>query len=80
MFQHPSAPRSQEAWLVLLTKCRKTGSGRSYQRSSIIAAINAKAVDPVTRETLTKDELRPNLALKQACEWYLSNNGWAYDW
>lgn len=45
-----------------------------------MAAIHAKAIDPVTREPLTKNELRPNLALRQACEWYLNNNGWAYDW
>lgn len=68
------------AYSSRLTISSQTQSGRSYQRSSIISAINSKAIDPVTREPLKKDELRPNLALRQACEWYLNDNGWAYDW
>lgn len=36
--------------------------------------------DPLTREPLRADELRPNLALKAACEEFLENNGWAVDW
>ncbi|KAF4126921.1 STIP1-like proteiny and U-box containing protein 1 [Geosmithia morbida] len=47
---------------------------------SFNAAINNNAVDPVTREPLAKGELIPNVVLKQACEWFLENNGWAYDW
>ncbi|CAG9956329.1 unnamed protein product [Clonostachys rosea f. rosea IK726] len=57
-----------------------TSSGRSYDRAAIQAAIHANAVDPVTREPLTKEELRPNIVLRQACDWFLENNGWAYDW
>lgn len=36
--------------------------------------------DPLTRESLTISELRPNLDLKQACEEFLEKNGWAVDW
>lgn len=36
--------------------------------------------DPLTREPLRVQDLRPNLALKQACEEFLENNGWAVDW
>lgn len=57
-----------------------THTGRSYERASIQAAINNNAIDPVTREPLAKGELIPNIGLKRACEWYLENNGWAYDW
>jgi len=57
-----------------------THTGRSYERASIQAAINNNAIDPVTREPLAKGELIPNIGLKRACEWYLDNNGWAYDW
>jgi len=55
-------------------------NGRSYERASIQAAINNNAIDPYTREPLSKGELVPNLRLRQACEWFLQNNGWAYDW
>ena len=36
--------------------------------------------DPLTREPLFPTELRPNLGLKQACEEFLEENGWAVDW
>lgn len=36
--------------------------------------------DPLTREPLRPEDLRPNLALKQACEEFLEANGWAVDW
>ena len=36
--------------------------------------------DPLTREPLRADDIRPNLALKQACEEFLENNGWAVDY
>lgn len=34
----------------------------------------------MTRDTLYISELRPNLGLKQACEEFLEENGWAADW
>jgi STIP1 homology and U-box containing protein 1 len=36
--------------------------------------------DPLTREPLRVEDLRPNLALKAACEEFLLENGWAVDW
>lgn len=36
--------------------------------------------DPLTREPLSIAELRPNLALRQACADFLEENGWAVDW
>lgn len=36
--------------------------------------------DPLTREPLRAAELRPNIALRQACEEFLQENGWAADW
>lgn len=36
--------------------------------------------DPLTREPMRIEDLRPNLALKEACAQYLEENGWAVDW
>jgi len=35
--------------------------------------------DPLTREPMSAADLRPNIALKEACEEYLHENGWAVD-
>ncbi|KAI1815833.1 U-box-domain-containing protein [Poronia punctata] len=59
----------------VVTKC-----GKSYERASIMEALRRRPVDPHTREPLQPNELRPNLALRQACEEFLENNGWAVDW
>ncbi|CAI4210938.1 unnamed protein product [Parascedosporium putredinis] len=41
-------------------------------------------LDPVItktgKSTLLPSDLRPNLSLKQACEEFLDENGWAVDW
>ncbi|KAI0393820.1 U-box-domain-containing protein [Xylariaceae sp. FL0594] len=57
-----------------------TKSGKSYERASIMEALRRRPVDPHTREPLHPSELRPNLALRQACEEFLEHNGWAADW
>ncbi|QPC63910.1 hypothetical protein HYE67_006141 [Fusarium culmorum] len=57
-----------------------TKTGKSYERSSIMEHLRRHPSDPLTREPLTTSELRPNLALRQACEEFLENNGWAADW
>jgi STIP1 homology and U-box containing protein 1 len=57
-----------------------TKSGQSYERSTIEAHLKTSPTDPLTREPLRKEELRSNLALKQACAEFLENNGWAVDW
>ncbi|PGG99743.1 hypothetical protein AJ79_08432 [Helicocarpus griseus UAMH5409] len=57
-----------------------TPSGHSFERTNIIKHINHSPVDPITRVPMTTDDLRPNYALKAACEEFLTNNGWAVDW
>ncbi|KAI0165592.1 U-box domain-containing protein [Xylariaceae sp. FL1272] len=57
-----------------------TKTGKSYERASIVEAIKRQPLDPITREPLRFSDLRPNLALKEACEEYIRENGWAVDW
>lgn len=58
-----------------------TKNGRSYERATIIEHLKRSATDPLTREPLTIAELRPNIALKEACtEFMEQNSGWVYDW
>ncbi|KAI0452039.1 U-box domain-containing protein [Xylaria acuta] len=57
-----------------------TKTGKSYERASIMEALRRNPVDPLTREPLLPSDLRPNIGLRQACEEFLENNGWAVDW
>ncbi|KAK3985177.1 STIP1 y and U box-containing protein 1 [Cladorrhinum sp. PSN332] len=57
-----------------------TKTGKSYERASIEEHLRRQPIDPLTREPLYISELRPNLDLKQACEEFLEENGWAADW
>lgn len=57
-----------------------TKTGQSYDRSSILEHLKRSPTDPLTREPLHPSELRPNLALREACEEFLNDNGWAVDW
>ncbi|KAK4159838.1 STIP1 y and U box-containing protein 1 [Cladorrhinum sp. PSN259] len=57
-----------------------TKTGKSYERASIEEHLRRQPTDPLTREPLYISELRPNLDLKQACEEFLEENGWAADW
>jgi STIP1 family protein 1 len=58
-----------------------TRNGRSYERATLIEHLKRSATDPLTREPLSIAELRPNIALKEACEEFmLANSGWVYDW
>ncbi|KAH7150419.1 hypothetical protein B0J13DRAFT_620730 [Dactylonectria estremocensis] len=57
-----------------------TKTGKSYERASILEHLRRHPSDPLTREALLPCELRPNLGLKQACEEFLEQNGWAVDW
>ncbi|ORY58189.1 U-box domain-containing protein [Pseudomassariella vexata] len=57
-----------------------TKTGKSYERASIMEHLRRHPTDPLTREPLLPNELRPNLGLKQACEEFLEGNGWAVDW
>ncbi|KAL9124947.1 MAG: hypothetical protein Q9217_005780 [Psora testacea] len=57
-----------------------TKTGNSYDRSTLIEHFRRSLTDPLTREPLQMHDLRPNLALKQACLEFLDENGWAVDW
>ena len=57
-----------------------TKTGNSYDRVTLMEHFKRSHTDPLTREPLQADDLRPNLQLKQACEDFLDNNGWAVDY
>ncbi|KAF6802848.1 U-box domain-containing protein [Colletotrichum sojae] len=57
-----------------------TKTGKSYERASIMEHLRRHPSDPLTREPLLPSELRPNLGLRQACQEFLEQNGWAVDW
>ncbi|KOS23158.1 E3 ubiquitin-protein ligase CHIP [Escovopsis weberi] len=57
-----------------------TKNGKSYERAAIIEHLRRHPSDPLTREPLQISDLRPNLGLRQACDEFLEENGWAVDW
>ncbi|PHH64402.1 hypothetical protein CDD81_4623 [Ophiocordyceps australis] len=57
-----------------------TRTGKSYERASIMEHLRRHPSDPLTREPLQPSDLRPNIALRQACDDFLKDNGWAVDW
>ncbi|KAJ5087606.1 Tetratricopeptide-like helical [Penicillium angulare] len=57
-----------------------TPSGSSFDRIGISKYVEKSGVDPITRAAMNIRDLRPNYALKAACEEFLTNNGWAVDW
>ncbi|KAF2002212.1 U-box-domain-containing protein [Amniculicola lignicola CBS 123094] len=57
-----------------------TRNGRSYERATLIEHLKRNPTDPLTREPLRIEDLRPNIALKEACtEFMEKNEGWVYD-
>ncbi|OQD75526.1 hypothetical protein PENDEC_c007G01672 [Penicillium decumbens] len=57
-----------------------TPAGNSFDRIGIVKYVEKSGVDPLTRVPMTVNDLRPNYALKAACEEFLDKNGWAVDW
>ena len=59
-----------------------TRNGHSYERSTIYEHLKRSKTDPLTREPLTMDELRPNYGLKAACDefWESGASDWIIDW
>lgn len=57
-----------------------TKHGQSYERATILEHLRRSKTDPLTREPLTEEDLRPNLALRVACEEFMRENGWAVDY
>lgn len=58
-----------------------TRNGHSYERATLIEHLKRSPTDPLTRETLRIEDLRPNIALRDACNnFFEENSGWVYDW
>ena len=57
-----------------------TPSGHSFERVGILKHLQQSDFDPISRVPMTAADLRPNYALKAACEDFLDKNGWAVDW
>ncbi|KAG0504046.1 hypothetical protein HPP92_004118 [Vanilla planifolia] len=56
-----------------------TPSGITYERSVLLDHLQKVGkFDPITREPLSKLQLIPNLAIKEAVRSYLKKHGWAY--
>ncbi|KAL4943316.1 hypothetical protein BDV06DRAFT_221365 [Aspergillus oleicola] len=55
-------------------------SGTSFDRVGVLKYVEQSGVDPITRTPMTVNDIRPNYALKAACEDFLTKNGWAVDW
>ncbi|KAL4931311.1 putative U-box domain protein [Aspergillus undulatus] len=55
-------------------------SGTSFDRVGVLKYVEQSGVDPITRTPMSVNDLRPNYALKAACEDFLAKNGWAVDW
>jgi STIP1 family protein 1 len=54
-------------------------SGNSYERSALEEHLKKVGrFDPVTREPTTLDDLRPNVALRNAAHAWLNEHAWAY--
>ncbi|KAF9361976.1 STIP1 y and U box-containing protein 1 [Mortierella sp. AD094] len=58
-----------------------TKSGISYERSTLLEHFSyGRMFDPVAQVPLTERDIVPNRALKEACDDFLSKNGWAVDY
>ncbi|ORY82701.1 hypothetical protein BCR37DRAFT_392903 [Protomyces lactucae-debilis] len=57
-----------------------TPSGRSYERTAIMQHLKVNPFDPLTRQPLIAAKIFDNLALRDACEAFLKDNGWAVDY
>ncbi|KAF9432200.1 STIP1 y and U box-containing protein 1 [Entomortierella beljakovae] len=58
-----------------------TKSGITYERSTLLEHFSyGRMFDPVAQTPMTEADIIPNRALKEACDDYLSKNGWAVDY
>lgn len=56
-----------------------TPSGVTYERAVLMEHLRKVGkFDPLTRATLHPEQVAPNLAIKEAVQTFLSQNGWAY--
>ncbi|CAI5981023.1 unnamed protein product [Closterium sp. NIES-64] len=57
-----------------------TPSGVTYERAVLVDHLKSgKHFDPVTRASLTPEQLVPNLALRETVQHFLDDHGWAYN-
>ncbi|PPJ60760.1 hypothetical protein CBER1_02319 [Cercospora berteroae] len=59
-----------------------TKNGHSYERATILEHLKRTPTDPLTRDPLKKEDLRPNFGLKAACDefWDSGAREWITDW
>ncbi|KAF4555516.1 Hsp70/Hsp90 co-chaperone CNS1-like protein [Elsinoe fawcettii] len=58
-----------------------TKNGHSYERSTLQEHLKRSPTDPLTRDPLTINDLRPNIALRKALdEFWEQAESWAIDW
>ncbi|GAM90245.1 hypothetical protein ANO11243_082870 [Dothideomycetidae sp. 11243] len=58
-----------------------TKNGHSYERQTIVEHLKRSPTDPLTRDPLTIDDLRPNIALRKALdEFWRDAETWAVEW
>lgn len=83
----PASPVWYADWLAQITfepmhDPVMTRNGHSYERATIYEHLKRSKTDPLTREPLTVDELRPNFGLKAACDefWESGASDWIIDW
>jgi len=56
-------------------------SGISYERCTLLEHFSyGRMFDPVSQAPMTERDIVPNRALKEACDDFLSKNGWAVDY
>ncbi|KAF9098239.1 STIP1 y and U box-containing protein 1 [Mortierella sp. AD031] len=56
-------------------------SGVTYERTTLLEHFSyGRMFDPVAQVPLTERDIIPNRALKEACEDFVSKNGWAVDY
>lgn len=57
-----------------------TDAGISYERDVLVEAIEKNGpIDPTTRQPISR-ELYPNQNIKQAIQYFLLNNPWAFEY
>ncbi|KAL9527670.1 E3 ubiquitin-protein ligase [Sphaerulina musiva] len=59
-----------------------TKNGHSYERATIYEHLKRTPTDPLTRDSLKKEDLRSNFGLKAACDefWDSGAREWIIDW
>ncbi|CAO3563044.1 unnamed protein product [Mortierella alpina] len=86
--QQPLAPREVPEYMLdkitfefMHDPVISTKSGITYERNTLLEHFSyGRMFDPVAQVPLTERDLIPNRALKEACDDFLSKNGWAVDY